>query len=108
MNSNADFSELKKIRQVKLGPNDLDEVETKTYAGIQMSKVRCASLCLQDLETNPVFCLTVENDCMLVNASIGPYFDNSGGGEPLHDCYTTIKPLFDKGEFGHLFDKSVH
>ncbi|XP_018010605.1 uncharacterized protein LOC108667995 [Hyalella azteca] len=78
--------------KVELQASDLaGYVVNTTYPN--MTIVRCAAVASR--QENSTFCLTTSRDCIVTNASITPYYNNSDGNG-YHRCYTTSKPLFDK------------
>lgn len=94
----CEITKLSDASQVKLGLNDLDDATIATFTGPHMTKIQCASLALQELAPCPLFCITSDKSCLLVNITVLPHYDNTEGGPALHTCYTTIAPLFDRGK----------
>jgi hypothetical protein len=88
-----------KAYKIRLSASDLSGSEVVTsYMGAGSSVVKCAGLAAASSSAaTPVFCITLQQTCLVTDAYFPPWYTSP---EPqVHQCYTTVAPLFDMSKY---------
>lgn len=77
--------------KIVVDPSDLFHANMTTDVYHDLSLIQCATVANTQPELWRVFCLTLDGNCLLSNASFPPNYDDSTQGDAT--CYTTNEPL---------------